>query len=298
MAIIGIHCNNNDTEEVRSKIGRIPPFVDGMLNSFSIRERTGIFDFSGDCSTNGQLDYSTGYVTITFLEGFGIVCGRGFYIEEGTTLQIPLTDTATGSIGVKVDLSQNPGSEISLYSKTSQTLTQNDLLENRTTGVYEFEIYRYTVASNVFTLGTKTLEIIQDNKTEFDNLNTNKANKNATAMSSENILAWQTLLGLLKSNNVNLNVNGYIKIPIIGSIEGILIQWGKTNGSPNYQSFANLGLLNFQRVFNCYGTQCADSNNWENIQVTNLNTTGMTIRYGTTNYTTALSFLLIGTYIQ
>lgn len=164
MALIGITCNNNDTIDTPSKIGRTPPFIDAIVKAFSFVEDTGIFDYADDCSITIPIDYisAVGYGRVTFNEGFGFIKGRAFYIEQGTTLDIPLTTTTGGSIGVKVDLSKSAGLEFAFYSKTTQTLTQDDLIENRATGVYEFEIYKYTCAENIITLGAQaTLRTIK-----------------------------------------------------------------------------------------------------------------------------------------
>lgn len=164
MALIGITCNNNDTVDTPSKIGRTPPFIDAIVKAFSFVEDTGIFDYADDCSITIPIDYvsAVGYGRVTFNEGFGFIKGRAFYIEQGTTLDIPLTTTTGGSIGVKVDLSKSAGLEFAFYSKTTQIYTQDDLIENRATGVYEFEIYKYTCADNVITLGAQaTLRTIK-----------------------------------------------------------------------------------------------------------------------------------------
>ena len=157
MALIGITCNNNDTVGATSKIGRTPPFIDAIIKAFSFAEDTCIFDYADYCSITIPIDYvsAVGYGRVTFNEGFGIIKGRAFYIEQGTTFDVPLTTTTGGSIGIKVDLTKSAGLEFAFYSKTTQTLTQDDLIENRATGVYEFEIYKYTCANNVITLGTQ-----------------------------------------------------------------------------------------------------------------------------------------------
>lgn len=170
MALIGITCNNNDSvdsgtgEVTYSKIGRTPPFIDAIVKAFSFVEDTGIFDYADDCSITIPIDYvsAVGYGRVTFNEGFGFIKGRAFYIEPNTTFDVPLTATTGGSIGIKVDLTKSAGLEFAFYSKTTQTLMQDDLIENRATGVYEFEIYKYTCADNVITLGTQaTLRTIK-----------------------------------------------------------------------------------------------------------------------------------------
>ena len=45
--LIGITCNNNDTVDTTSKIGRTPPFIDAIVKAFSFVEDTGIFDYAG-----------------------------------------------------------------------------------------------------------------------------------------------------------------------------------------------------------------------------------------------------------
>jgi len=163
MSLIGITCDNNDSidsetgEITYSKIGRTPPFIDAIVKAFSFVEDTGIFDYAENCSSTIPIDYvsAVGYGRITFNEGFGFIKGRAFYIEQGTTIDIPLTDTTGGSIGIKVDLTKVAGLEFAFYSKTTQTLTQDDLIENRATGVYEFELYKYTCSENIITLGAQ-----------------------------------------------------------------------------------------------------------------------------------------------
>lgn len=144
---------------------KIPAFLDGAINAMALYKQTGIINKFDKCTVTAPIDYTTtGYGTITFNDGAIVICGRVIYIEAGTTLAIPITTTAGGSIGVKVDLNQNAGSQVAFYSKTTQTLTQQDLNENKTDGIYEFEIFKYTSNGTTLTLTYQTASVFDANE--------------------------------------------------------------------------------------------------------------------------------------
>ena len=150
---------------------KVPTFLDGAINAMALYKQTGIINKFDKCTVTAPIDYTTtGYGTITFNDGAIVICGRVVYIEAGTTLAIPITTTAGGSIGVKVDLNQNAGSQVAFYSKTTQTLTQQDLNENKTDGIYEFEIFKYTSNGTTLVLTYQTASVFDANETIIDGI--------------------------------------------------------------------------------------------------------------------------------
>lgn len=138
----------------------IPSWADAGFYSMLLTKQTGIWNKYNKCDVTAPIDYSvSGYGTIKFNSGAINICGRVIYIDADTELAIPLTATSTGSIGVKVDLSQAVGEQVDFYSKTTQSLTQQDLNENKN-GVYEFEIFKYTSNGVSITL-TKQNNLIE-----------------------------------------------------------------------------------------------------------------------------------------
>lgn len=185
MALIGLVVKNNDTEAVKTKIGKITPALARLFYAISFVKRTGIingyYGISGagtECDIIGtSITYSGGYVRFKFNKGAFSVCGACGVIEQGTdfkvgsTLGIPVgSNTSTGSMGIKVDLSQPAGSEVSFYYKNSGSLTHDNLLNNETDGIYEFELYKYTISSGVITFTSKTSELIIGLDTLCDNM--------------------------------------------------------------------------------------------------------------------------------
>lgn len=152
--------------EINFDSKKVPAFIDGAINTMILYKKTGICDLFNACTVTAPIDYTTtGYGTITFNDGLIMIYGRGIYIEAGTELAIPITSTSAGSIGVKVDLNQNAGSQVVFYSKTTQTLTQQDLNENKTDGIYEFEIFKYTSNGTTLTLTYQSNSVLESNET-------------------------------------------------------------------------------------------------------------------------------------
>lgn len=167
---------------------KVPAFLDGAINTMTLAKKTGIINLFSKCTVTAPIDYTvTGYGTITFNDGAIVICGRVIYIEAGTTLAVPITTTAGGSIGVKVDLNQNAGSQVTFYSKTTQILTQQDLNTNKTNGVYEFEIFKYTSNGTTLVLSYQSASVFDTNENIFaDIFNAN--------LSTDNIEDWKDTL--------------------------------------------------------------------------------------------------------
>jgi hypothetical protein len=147
------------------KQGNVTPHLDAIIHKFQMYNPSGIYDgIGGECGITAPVDYpSAGQAKVTLNAGMISIQGRHIYIDAGTEFTFTLSATSTGSLGVKIDLSQPAGSEVSFYTKSTYTLTQNDLAANQTTGVYEFEIYRFTATTSTLTLGSKTAGKVKSN---------------------------------------------------------------------------------------------------------------------------------------
>ena len=165
--------------------GKVPPFIDRILNHFQNSNPTGIFTGIGSAFeiNSGSIDYGTsGYCKFNLKEGFATIYGGSVYVEEGTAFAphdissgtqlpgIPMTVTNTGSLGIRIDLSKPTGEQVRFYSKTSQTLTQQDLITLKTSGIYEFELYKYTSDGNTCSFIKTTGNLIKSSKTELDEI--------------------------------------------------------------------------------------------------------------------------------
>ena len=145
-----------------SKKGKIRAEDLSALFAFCLPwEKTGVLDTLKKCEAYG-VSVSNGEASFYLHSGYVAVCGRLIYIEDATQVHItlPMSGTVRGSFGIKVDLSQVTDQEVVFYYKEAGTLTRNDLNENATDGVYEFELYKYDATQSTFSLSTKTSEII------------------------------------------------------------------------------------------------------------------------------------------
>lgn len=131
----------------------VPSWADGALYSMLLSKETGIWNKFDKCDVTAPIDYDTtaGFATIKFNKGAISVCGRVLFIDQNTEFKVPLTATQTGSIGVRINLSKPVTEQYEFYSKTTQSLVQEDLNDNRL-GKYEFEIFKYTSTGGSITL--------------------------------------------------------------------------------------------------------------------------------------------------
>lgn len=145
-----------------SKKGKIRAEDHSALLSFCLPgAKTGILDTLNKCDAYG-VSVSNGEASFYLHSGYVAICGRIVYIEEATQVHValPASGTVRGSFGIKVDLSNIVDAEVVFYAKESGSLIQNDLNENPTTGIYEFELYKYDSTPTTFSLSTKTPEVI------------------------------------------------------------------------------------------------------------------------------------------
>lgn len=145
-----------------SKKGKIRAEDISALFAFCLPgQKTGILDTLNKCEAYNAT-VSNGEASFYLHSGYVSICGHLIYIEEDTNVHItlPASGTVRGSFGIKVDLSQIVDAEVVFYAQESGSLTQNDLNENPTTGVYMFELYKYDATPTTFSLSTKTTEVI------------------------------------------------------------------------------------------------------------------------------------------
>lgn len=149
-----------DGGEDYPKKGKIRAEDLSALFAFSLSKKTGVLDLLGKCSAYDVV-VSNGYATITFHNGYIVICGRLIYIEESTSVTISLvaSGTVSGKLGVRVSLSSTGGTECEWFSKTTN-LEQDDLNNNPIAGVYEMALYDYSASPTTFVLGSKVAQTI------------------------------------------------------------------------------------------------------------------------------------------
>ena len=176
--LIPLTFKNNDTTSVKTKIGKITPQSARMMYSNSFSKEVGIIEnYKKDNETESCSIASTETIgnntRITFNKGAVIIYGGIGVIEQGTIFDIPrTTDIVNGSLGIKIDLSKSAGSEMEFYYKSSQTLQQDNILLNEQTGIYELELYKFSISGGVFSLGDRNAnQIVETNESKFNELN-------------------------------------------------------------------------------------------------------------------------------
>lgn len=163
MALIPITFDADDTTNVKK--GKVRGQDLAAFLSISMPREAGILDMLGDdpCGQYGGINIASGYATLTLHQGYINIFGRCIYIEEGTQVQIALPESGTvnGTFGIRINLAQGGSSEVTWFTKTT-TLQMDNLLNNTTTGIYEFKLYNYTATATSLTLKEKTSEIIEN----------------------------------------------------------------------------------------------------------------------------------------
>lgn len=158
MAFIAI---NAKADVSGSKKGKLTPEQNAQLNAWCLAKKTGILDCLDRCTAYTS-SVSNNEATIIFNRGYIVICGRLVECESGTIVR--LTTPSSGSTSGKIILRYSLGSlgENEFVVTTKQgVLTQQDLNENPTNGVYEFELYSYVATSTNVTL-TRTGEYVPD----------------------------------------------------------------------------------------------------------------------------------------
>lgn len=149
-----------------SKKGKLTPAQHAQLNAWSLASKTGILDALGRCEAESLTYTATNNIaTIVFKKGYLVICGRLVECEAGTEVQVNTPASPSGSTSGKIiaryNLGQSQEKEFEILTKQSGALVQQDLNENPSTGVYEFELYSYTATPNLVTL-SRTGDYIPD----------------------------------------------------------------------------------------------------------------------------------------
>lgn len=147
-----------------SKKGKLTPAQHAMLNAWCLASKTGILDWGNKCESSAEsYSVSGGAATVYFKKGFVAICGRLVECEEGSSVVVaaPSVGTVNGRIILRFNLSNSGAEEFEATTKTG-ALVQQDLNDNPTTGVYEFELYSYTATPTTVTLSRANTDYIPD----------------------------------------------------------------------------------------------------------------------------------------
>lgn len=147
-----------------SKKGKLTPAQHAQLNAWCLASKTGILDCLDKCEAYMQsYTASNNQVTIKFKAGYIVICGRLIECEDNTifVMSTPTSGTQTGKIILRYNLSNFGNNEFVITTKTGD-LVQEDLNDNPSTGVYEFELYSYTATSSSVTLTRTNTDYIPD----------------------------------------------------------------------------------------------------------------------------------------
>lgn len=133
-----------------SKKGKLTPAQHAQLNAWCLASKTGILDCLDKCEAYSEsYTVSNNQATIKFKAGYIVICGRLVECEDNTifVMSTPTSGTQTGKIILRYNLSNVGNNEFVITTKTGD-LVQEDLNDNPSTGVYEFELYSYTATSS------------------------------------------------------------------------------------------------------------------------------------------------------
>lgn len=161
MALIPITFKADDVDN--EKKGSVQGQDLASFLAMGTSKSAGILDVLGSnaCSIIGNPTISTGTATLTFNAGYIVIYGRLIYIEQGTRVQfeLPTSSRVSGSLGIRVSLADAGAMECSWFTKTDE-LRKDNLLQNMSTGIYEFRLYDYTATPTGFSVKNKTGEKI------------------------------------------------------------------------------------------------------------------------------------------
>lgn len=128
-----------------SKKGKLTPAQNAQVNAWTLSRKTGIFNTLGKCTASSVSTPLQNEVTVTFNNGYFVVCGRLVEVEQGTTVKIPLpaSGEVEGNIVARFNLSASQEGEFQVLATTGAIVT-SDLNANPFDGRYDFVLYRYT----------------------------------------------------------------------------------------------------------------------------------------------------------
>lgn len=175
MAFIPIDAKADISSGEGSKKGKLTPAQHSQINAWSLTRKTGILNCLGKCeATSESYSVINNEASVTLKSGYFSICGRIVECEYGTvvTIPAPLSGEIKGRIVATFNLSAVQNNEFTVSAVGNRnTLVQEDLNENPVTGVYEFELYKYTATpTNVYL--ERTGEYIPDVEGRFEQFET------------------------------------------------------------------------------------------------------------------------------
>lgn len=217
--MIAITFNADDLNN--EKKGNIRPQDFASYLSVSMPRRAGVLDIFENPCVAYQTNYFTGYATLTMHKGYINIYGRCIYVEEGEQVQVQLptdSNSVTGMFGVRINLGETGANEVTWFTKTT-ALRQDDILNNETSGIYEFALYNYTATSSNIQLTYIAPKI--EHIAEFlkgANFETKATNDNTDAIATtkyvqNNLVNWLpqfkqiTLNAVVKAESENISSN-------------------------------------------------------------------------------------------
>ena len=208
MALIPITFNADDASN--EKKGKIKGQDLAMALLAGMSNKVGVLNvLENACQQYGAINVSTGYATITLHAGYIVIFGRLIYIEEGTQVQValPQSGTVTGSFGIRINLSESGGNEVTWFTKTD-LLQTDDLSKNVATGIYEFRLYTYSATPSGLSLSAFTNERIylMNDYLKMDAFETAPNEDNSGKLATTRFV--QNLIEIFR-NNINYNYRGF-----------------------------------------------------------------------------------------
>lgn len=143
--------------------GKITPAQMAQLFAWVLRKKTGILNTLGRCEAmQTSIPVSGNTATIIFKSGYLVICGRLIECTEGTPFTLTgISEGDRGNIVARFNVGATGTTEFLITSYKGQPLTQRDLNENPTTGIYEYSLYDYSFSGGVLTL-TRSEDYIDD----------------------------------------------------------------------------------------------------------------------------------------
>jgi hypothetical protein len=202
-------------------------------------------------------------------------------------VQLPTdNNTVTGVFGVRINLGETGANEVTWFTKTT-ALRQDNLLNNETSGIYEFALYNYTATSSNIQLTyiAPKIEFLADylNGANFITKPiTDDTNSIATTAFVQSLINQEKVTGKKEQN-------GYIKFS-----NGLIIKWGyrSTPSGTTWQVVNFDATVPFTQVFAVFVTPFNDSTDDAWVQLKAYDTTQF--RYKVDRDRTNCFYLAIG----
>lgn len=129
----------------------------------------------GRCGVFYGCDVTASGNTLYIANGYGMIRGRFFEIKASTvSVTLASTDTLMGRLYIRVDLSNAEAPcQLLTYTGSSLPSLEQDADANFIDGVWEMELATFSVATTEINNVVETFEIIEDNNSRIEELNSN-----------------------------------------------------------------------------------------------------------------------------